>query len=950
MRRLRLPLLLALIVSPIVTPACGSDEEDAEPLPGTSAPVGPLGERADLPVAERLSLTGLSAPVDVVRDKFGRPHIYASSVTDAVRAEGYLVAKDRHLQLDMLRRAAEGRLSELLGSVQPSLIDTDIAFRHVGLGRVAKAQYEALPPGELRDLLDAYSDGISQAFKGIARGEVKIPESVKSLVGRDFAEWTPVDSLAIGRLQTWLLSYDGDSDVERTDLLDALRTTFTKGADPELSRRAGLERDLMRFAPSDPATTTTGYPTTMAKKLPPKERPKIDFASVRPLRDALRRVRDIVAPEGFGSNNWAIAGSKSATGHALVASDPHLSLSAPAVFWPVAIEVKDADPAKALRVSGLSFPGIPGIILGHNEHVAWGATVAGYDVTDVYAETLTADGSAVKYQGKDVPITTIEEVIKIDGAAPYTYRVRVVPHHGPILPTIKADHTVADPDPTKGALSVKWTGHEATEEIAAVVGLLRAKNVDEARASLAKFGVGAQNWMLGDTDGNILWTSHARVPIRDAQSFAWSSSTFTGRLPCLVLPGDGSAEWKGFLPDDMVPWAKNPPKGYLSTANNDPIGTTLDNDPGNDALPDGTPMYLACSYDIGFREGRIQKRLESLTGPIAPSDLASVQADTRSPMGAALVPKLLAAIERAEAERKAPGAAPDLAEVTKDPLYVADKVATARELLTAWRDEADYDAASGMDPETADPLPAEGATRVAARAASATLLFNAWLVRVTERVLGDELAKAGSPPAGTEVRAKALLHLFSSDPKQLATYDAKTNDSALWDDLGTPAAESRDERVIRALLDAFVYVDLKGGMTSARWGKYHTVTFAALVPLFSDLSIPDTKDPLFPSGFHRHGDLFVVDASHYNLVSTIKATPNFTYDSGPTQRMVANLDPQGLKVDNALPGGNVWMADSKHFRDEAELWRKNQTHPLPWSLDEVVAAAESRTVIAPAAK
>jgi penicillin amidase len=217
-------------------------------------------------------------------------------------------------------------------------------------------------------------------------------------------------------------------------------------------------------------------------------------------------------------------------------------------------------------------------------------------------------------------------------------------------------------------------------------------------------------------------------------------------------------------------------------------------------------------------------------------------------------------------------------------------------------------------------------------------------VRVLGRTFGDELAKMGLS-YGREDKAKALLHLVKSDPAQLATFDAATGDSALWDDLATPAVESRHERMVRALLDALTTLEKLAGpdIAAYRWGAHHTVTFDALISIFSAMAIPPSGDPTFPSGFPRHGDAFGVDSSDFSFVSLSKA-PTFNYVHGPSQRFVIDLDPAGPRAYNAIPGGNVWDPKSPHFRDEAEFWRRNQAHPVPFSLPEVIAAKESRTV------
>ncbi|MBK9261055.1 MAG: penicillin acylase family protein [Polyangiaceae bacterium] len=893
-----------------------------------------------------MPIDNLEGPVDVVRDKDGRVHIYASSIEDAARAEGYMVAQDRHLQIEFFRRVAEGRLAEILADADPSVIDTDISFRHIGLHRTAKQQYALLTPEE-KSLVDAYADGVSQYFRALRDREVALPAGILVIQADAFTDFTGEDALAIARLQTYLLSYDGDGDISWTLTLEALKNQFAANSpDPKVAARSGMAQDVFRFAPWDPATTTTGYPMGQSSAKPMEKAPDVKNLGARTerYRSAVQWLKDLITPEGFGSNNWAVGAARSSTGHALVASDPHLSLSAPAVFWPVSMEVKSPDASKQWKLSGISFPGIPGIILGHNEHLAWGATVAGYDVTDVYAETLTPDGKGVIFKGQTVALEMIDEVIHIQGGGSYTYQVPVVPHHGPIFPEITPDHKVAPLDPAKGALSVKWTGTEPTSELSGILGLLRAKNVDEAREELKQFKVGGQNWMIGDTNGDILWTSHVNIPKRDAGALGWNPATMTGTLPCLVLPGDGSAEWNGYLPSDLVPWEKNPTNGFIATANNDNIGDSLDNDPSNDTLPDGSPMYLGCSWDLGFREGRIQERLKKID-KVTPEDMASIQGDVRSPMGANLAPVLIAAINRAEAERMTPGTHPELSAVVMDAAYDGAAVVGVKDLLTTWAMESDYEAASGVDPTTNKPLPEAGDTAVEARAAHATLVFNTFLARLATRVLGDEFTHAGRS-VDSQMRAKAILSLCLTDPTKLETYDAATQQSILWDDMNTPEQETKDEQLIRALLDAIATLTKHVGTDTNeyRWGAFHTIRFEAIIPLFGQLAIPPVGNTVFPTGFPRHGDNFAVDACNFSGSGGPDVMPRFSYGSGPTQRFVVDMDPAGPKAWNALPGGAVWDSQNPHFSDSAELWRRNETHPVPFLLPDVIAAAENRVV------
>jgi penicillin amidase len=546
------------------------------------------------------------------------------------------------------------------------------------------------------------------------------------------------------------------------------------------------------------------------------------------------------------------------------------------------------------------------------------------------------------HAGQQVPLETVTEVITLQNGDTVTYDVKVVPHHGPIVPTI-VNGQVLPPNPAQGALSVRWTGMDPTEEFKAVFTMLEATNVDEARAALEDFDTGGQNWMLADDQGDILWTSHVKVPIRDAGALSWDAASYQGTLPCLVLPGDGSADWTGYFADDSVPWAKNPSAGYLATANQDAVGGTLDNDPSNDSHPDGHSGYLACSFAYGFRQGRIKSRIEGHGAAVSMDDMASIQADARSPLGSRLVPPLLAAIDAVEQEVQTGGTHPDLTALCASADFVALDLAGLRALLEAWRDEADYESHAGVNLDDNQPLPL---TQLEARASQATLLFNVWMPNLFFRVFGDELDRIGSRGTGNDV--PSMLYLLESDPTTLATYDAASGDSALFDDMATVEIESRNERIIRALIDAAAWLDAEAGpMADWRWGRFHTVTFNPLIPVWAPLSIPSPGDALFKGGFPRHGDMYVVDASNFSPRLQDDGSIRHSYGSGPTQRFVITLDPDGLKVKNALPGGAVWDRDSPHFADQAERWRRNETRDVPFVVNDVVAYAESHSLVVP---
>ncbi len=538
-------------------------------------------------------------------------------------------------------------------------------MRTIGMHRVAKQIYDGLDPNsEVKQALDAFSDGISQYNAALRAGDVQLPQSLPGMPPSAFTDWSPVDTLAMGRLQTFELSYDAGADIGLTSKVDAIRSTFTASAtDPDVAKRSGLLIDLVRFAPPVPNTPLTSYPddpTQQADMLwpsapsknllraakPAHKTPLASFVdlpldlrkAVAPFLGAVERVKDFIGGDEFaGSNNWAVAGSKTASGNAIVANDPHLGLSSPMVFWPTHVVVQNADdPSEDFEIIGLAFPGIPGVILGSNRTLAWGATTAGYDVTDVWKETLSGNGQGVVFKGADVSFQKVSETIKIADKPDYTWDVLVVPHHGPIVPTINGNHQV-DP-PSGSALSVRWTGHMPTGEVEAVFNLPRAKTVDDARKAMLPFGTGAQNWMFADSQGDILWTAPAKLPYRDKKAYTWDPQTYTGTLPAFVLDGaSGDMEWTGeYLEEAYLPKLKSPAKGWIATANTDNVGSTIDNDPSNDLLPNNKPFYIGSEFSQGFRLGRIEERLTAEAAGMTPAGMSSIQADHKSALGSRL--------------------------------------------------------------------------------------------------------------------------------------------------------------------------------------------------------------------------------------------------------------------------------------------------------------------------
>jgi penicillin amidase len=408
----------------------------------------------------------------------------------------------------------------------------------------------------------------------------------------------------------------------------------------------------------------------------------------------------------------------------------------------------------------------------------------------------------------------------------------------------------------------------------------------------------------------------------------------TGLAPAMVLPGDGSCEWIGDLESRFLPQDLNPAKGFIATANNDLVGTSKDGNPFNDA------HYLGWGYDAGHRIARITERLQALVdkGGVKPEDMVAVQGDHRSPLGALLAPKFVQAARRVQEERTQPGTHPELAGlVQRTTAADLDLLAQVADRLAAWT----YETPTGVDIGDGEPPAAEVADSVAAA------LFNASMLRLVQLAFDDELNAIGQRP-GSSGLAKAL-QLAILEPARLATYSAALGDTVLWDNLATAdVIETRDERIAASMmLGAFYLRDRFGAdLSQWRWGKLHTLTLVSLVPPLtgeSVVTLPAPGNTKFPVGYPRPGDNFGVDASAFGMSNPER----FSYDSGPVQRLVVEMTPDGPRAWNALPGGQVFDPRSPHHADELEHWRRNRAPRLYFTDAEVNAHKASAATYVP---
>lgn len=528
-------------------------------------------------VKGKLELAGLQQPVSVWRDENGVPHIEAANEHDLYLAQGFITAQDRMFQMDLSRRQASGQLSEVVGE---KALDRDKFFRAFGLRRAAEASMKIYSPEAIKSL-EAYAQGVNSYIRQ-AKESGTLPVEF-TILGYEPTDWQPLDSLTIGKYMAYDLGGHWQG--------QAFRYQLTQKVSQEMAL------DLFPSYPQGGATI------------------------IQALKDNPLDLKDLFAaaevPNPFnGSNNWVVSGQKSASGKPMLANDPHLGLATPSIWYETHLKTPD------MGVSGVIFAGVPGIILGHNDQIAWGVTNLGPDVQDLYIEKRNPNNpNEFEYMGKWEPATIHHEEIKVKDKASVNYDVAVT-RHGPII----TEFTKDDKPQPNTALSLKWTAHEATTELEAVQRFAKARNWDQFKEALTYFQAPAQNFVFASADGTIAYRGNGKIPIRKGNAI-------------VPVPGwTDEYEWKGYIPWDQLPTTVNPPKGYIATANNKVVG-------------DSYPFHLSNSWAQPYREARIQQVLESKP-VLTADDLKNLQFDHYNLHAEEFLAKLLAKLEKNDSLRQ----------------------------------------------------------------------------------------------------------------------------------------------------------------------------------------------------------------------------------------------------------------------------------------------------------
>jgi penicillin G amidase len=509
--------------------------------------------------------------------------------------------------MDFWRHIGAGRLSELFGS---SEVDTDAFLRTMGWAQIAQQEWTGTSPAD-QAILQAYADGVNAYLAGHKGTALSLEYGMLKLLNPHYVPepWQPVNTLTWAKAMAWDLRGNIDEEIERAMLLKTLAPQQVDQLFPPYPPDHPFIVPGFSTASTTSATSPVGLSNYPAASL---SNVQANFSSL----DGL------LGPSGMeiGSNSWVVSGALTTTGKPILANDPHLSSQIPSIWYQIGLHCQPRTDGCPFEVAGFSFAGVPGVVIGHNDRIAWGFTNNGPDVMDLYIEQVNpANPDQYEVNGQWVDMTVQTETINVSGGNPVLLTVRST-RHGPIVSDVYMPKKFTEKSgvalPDNYVIALRWTALQPAHIFDAVWGFDTARNWEDFRQAARAFSVPAQNLVYADVDGNIGYQMPGLIPIR---------ASGDGRLP---VPGWTDAhEWTGFIPFDQLPSAYNPPSGYIVTANNAVAGS-------------GYPYLITADWDYGFRARRITDLINQAPGKIDLAYVQKMQFDSTNLNAEALVPVL----------------------------------------------------------------------------------------------------------------------------------------------------------------------------------------------------------------------------------------------------------------------------------------------------------------------
>ncbi len=856
-----------------------------------------------------LRLPGLSGPVQVMRDARGVPQIYADSPQDLFRAQGYVQAQDRFYEMDVRRHFTSGTLSEMFGAGQ---VANDAFLRTLGWDRVAKKEWDTELSATTKSYLTAYSAGVNAYLAGHHGSAISVEYAVLGLKYHYTPKkWTPIDSIAWLKAMAWDLRGNMQDEVDRALMTRRLTSSQIKQLYPPYpySRNSPIVDGGSVTTGAD--GTPTFQPGTGSPAPGPQEKAALRRVSgqLSTLDDVVDRLPALLGPNGtgIGSNSWVVSGRYTTTGKPLLANDPHLAPQMPSLWYQMGLHCRTVSASCPFDVAGYTFSGMPGVIIGHNQSIAWGMTNLGADVTDLYLEKVTAD--SYLYDGKQVPFTTRRETIHVAGSRqPRVITVRLTRDGMPIvsdrsdqLADVGRTSPVGNAAPDRGtgyAVALKWTALTPGKTMDALFELDKATDFGQFRAAARDFAVPSQNLIYADTKGNIGYQAPGRIPIR--------AKGDDGTYP---EPGwDPAYRWQGYIPQSAMPWEYNPQRGYIVTANQAVTGKDY-------------PYLLTEDWDYGTRSQRITDLIKSKIaggGKISMDDMQSMQMDDNSEIAELLVPYLLK-------------------------INVSDPyVRQAQQLLQGWDFDQDADSA-------------------------AAAYFNAVWRNTLKLAFGNKMPKelrpqgqclrvppVGSGPVDNLDGTQRVVTECGTAQPEAAQPDGGDrwfevvrgilpDAHSPWWNVSTTATKNptdRDQLLLKAMTDARYELTSKLGkdISTWSWGRLHTLELRNQTLGSSGPAL--VKWLLNRGPWQLSGGEEAVDASGWN------AADGYDVDWVPSMRMVVDLaDFDGSRWIN-LTGASGHAYDP-HYSDQTQLWVEGKLLPWHFSRTAVTASTQDTLTLTP---
>lgn len=849
-----------------------------------------------------LKLQGLTNPVDVRRDANGIPQIYADTDEDLFRAQGYVQAQDRFWEMDVRRHMTAGRLSEMFGK---SEVKSDAFLRTLGWHHVAQKEYDTKLSPSTKKYLQAYSAGVNAYLKDHEGSALSLEYAALDFENDYKPEkWTPVDSVAWLKAMAWDLRGNMQEEIDRSlmtsrftpEQIAQLYPAYPYKRNKPIVDGGSVDPGSKEFKPKGSANSVPAGAGTAVGGLQ---------TQLSSLSKTLDEVPALLGPNGngIGSNSWVVSGAHTTTGKPLLANDPHLAPQMPSLWYQMGLHCRTTGPKCNYDVSGFTFSGMPGVVIGHNQNISWGMTNLGADVTDLYLEKVSADGYLD--DNRQRPFTTRKETIKVAGGESHEITVRST-DNGPIvsdrddeLGKVGKDAPVGNAAPDRGdgyAVSLRWTALDPGRSMDGVFELNRAKDWSGFRKAAEHFEVPSQNLIYADTKGNIGYQAPGRIPVRGK-----GDGRFDGTYPA---PGwDPKYQWKGYIPQKALPYEYNPQRGYIVTAN-------------QAVVDEKYPYLITKDWGYGSRSQRINDLIQSKIkdgGKVSTDDMQTFQKDNSSEIARLLTPYL-----------------------TK--IDIKDKyVRDAQQLLEGWDFTQEPDSAAAayfnavwrntLKLAFGNKMPKE--LRVEGQCLTVRPADETGPVDENDKYVrecGERAGDSAQPDGGD--RWYEVVRNILDDP-----------DNAWWkteDRPGRPGDKDRDQLLAHAMTDARYELTSKLGknIDNWSWGRLHQL-FLKNQTLGTDG--PGMLQGLFNRGpWNLGGGEAAVDATGWNAAGGYKVT------WVPSMRMVVNLADLDKSRWINLTGASGHAYDT-HYYDQTDKWAKGEL--LPWAFsEEAVKKAEKDTL------